>query len=61
MRLLKSIFATMAAVCIAAVDVSAQEKIGSSLEMDKVVHNFGDIIHKSGPVSCTFTLYNKGS
>lgn len=35
-------------------------KIGDMLEIDKTVHNFGDIIHKSGPVSCTFTLTNTG-
>ena len=61
MRFLKSIFLTFAAACIGTAHLSAQEKIGGSLEMDKVTHNFGDIIHKSGPVSCTFTLYNKGS
>ena len=45
-------------ICIG---LNAQEKISNSLEFDKLVHNFGNIIHKSGPVSCTFTLQNKGS
>ena len=37
---------------------SAQEKIGEGLEIDKTVHNFGDILLGSGPVSCTFTVKN---
>ena len=39
----------------------AQEKISESIEIDKTVHNFGDILLESGPVSCSFTLTNKGS
>ena len=42
-------------------NASAQEKISPSLEIDRTVHNFGDIIHKSGPVSCTFRMKNIGS
>lgn len=41
-------------------DIIAQEKISQSIEADRTIHNFGDIIHKSGPVSCTFTLKNIG-
>ena len=39
----------------------AQERISEGLEIDKTVHNFGDIMLDSGPVSCTFTLKNTGS
>ena len=39
----------------------AQHPVGNGLEFDKMVHNFGEIMHKSGPVSCTFTLKNTGS
>lgn len=39
----------------------AQEKIEEGLEIDKTVHNFGDILLSSGPVSCTFTIKNTGS
>ena len=39
----------------------AQEKISEGLEIDKTVHNFGDIMLGSGPVSCTFILKNTGS
>lgn len=41
--------------------VSAQEKIGESIEIDKTVHNFGDILLGTGPVSCTYTVKNIGS
>ena len=42
-------------------DTWAQERVSESLEIDKTVHNFGDIILGSGPVSCTFTIKNIGS
>lgn len=41
--------------------IAAQEKIGDGLEIDRMVHNFGDIMLDSGPVSCTFTVTNTGS
>lgn len=41
--------------------IMAQEKISPSLEIDRTVHNFGDIILKSGPVSCSFNLKNTGN
>lgn len=44
-----------------AISSNAQEKIGNGLEIDKMVHNFGDIMLDSGPVSCEFTITNKGS
>ena len=42
-------------------DIHAQEKIGEYIEIDKTVHNFGDILLDSGPVSCTFTVKNIGT
>ena len=36
----------------------AQEKIEGVMEADKIVHNFGNIMLGSGPVSCTFNLTN---
>lgn len=39
---------------------NAQERLANGLEVDKTVHNFGDIMLGSGPVSCTFTFTNKG-
>ncbi len=41
--------------------LNAQEKLGNGIEFDRTVYNFGDIMLDSGPVSCTFTLTNKGS
>lgn len=38
----------------------AQEKIGQNLEIDKIVHDFGDILIENGPVSCTFNIKNIG-
>lgn len=58
---MKRIILTLTGILISAVSLIAQEKLGNSLEIDKTVHNFGDIIHKSGPVSCTFTIQNKGT
>ena len=41
--------------------LNAQEMIGNGLEIDKMVHNFGDIMLDSGPVSCEFIITNNGS
>ena len=45
-------------LAFASFSASAQVKISDALEVDKTVHNFGDIKMKGGPVSCTFTLTN---
>ena len=47
-----------AVFALSLVPLSAQEKIGSVLEVDKMVHNFGNIMLDSGPVSCSFTITN---
>ena len=41
--------------------MSAQEKITDGIEIDKFVHNFGDVLIYDGPVSCTFTIKNTGN
>ncbi len=52
---------TIIALLLAAVLPSAaQVKVGDAIEFDRTVHNFGDILLDSGPVSCTFTLSNNG-
>lgn len=61
MKRFKGIISTLAGVILSCTSLIAQEKLGNSLEIDKTVHNFGDIVHKSGPVSCTFTIQNKGT
>lgn len=40
--------------------IKAQEKISDNIQVDKTVHNFGDLLLDSGPVSCTFTFKNIG-
>ena len=57
----KRIYAAFAvAMIMACIPMHAQEKIAQGLEIDKTVHNFGDILLGSGPVTCTFTLKNTG-
>ncbi len=45
---------------VAGHESKAQEKLSNGIEFDKTIHNFGDIMLGSGPVSCTYTLTNKG-
>ncbi len=45
---------------VSAGGLKAQEKFSNGVEIDRTIHNFGDIMLDSGPVSCTFTLTNKG-
>lgn len=52
-------------VCIAVLlnfctNAAAQEKIGGGLEIDKMIHNFGEVMLDDGPVTCEFTITNKG-
>lgn len=50
--------ASILAIMLSCLGLSAQEKLENGVEIDRTVHNFGDIILDSGPVSCTFTLQN---
>ena len=60
--MMKRLFMTLAAALVlSCIGASAQEKITDGVEIDKFVHNFGDILFDSGPVSCTFTIKNTGS
>ncbi len=45
----------------AAQGLNAQDKLSNGIRFDKMIHNFGDIMLDSGPVSCTYTLTNEGS
>ena len=38
-------------------ETSPQERIGT-VEFDKTIHNFGDVMLSDGPLSCTFTMKN---
>mgnify|MGYP003292239594 CR=1 FL=1 len=55
---MKHLFSILTLMFLALGSAFAQVKISDGLEADKVVHNFGEILHKSGPVSCTFTVTN---
>lgn len=61
MRHLNYIYLIVAAFFICTFQSTAQHKVGTELEFDKIVHNFGDIVHKSGPVTCTFKVKNTGT
>lgn len=54
---IRYMIAVTAAILMSIIGTDAQVKIGG-LEFDKNVHNFGTILHKSGPVSCSFNLKN---
>ena len=59
--MMKRLFMALAAAfMLSCLGSAAQEKITDGLEIDKFVHNFGDILFDSGPVSCTFTVKNTG-
>lgn len=45
---------------LSAASAFTQEKISENLEVDKTVHNFGNILLDSGPVGCTFNIKNTG-
>ena len=55
---MKHLTSIISAILISFSFAFAQEKIGEGLEVDKTVHNFGDVQLNGGPVSCTFTLTN---
>lgn len=56
---MKYLVAILSSLLLALGPALAQEKISDGLEVDKMVHNFGDIKLGSGPVSCTFTITNR--
>ena len=53
MKTLKYTLACMFIALSTCMTSYAQERISEGLEIDKTVHNFGDIMLDSGPVSCT--------
>ena len=52
------ILVSFAALVLSYGSLSAQVKIGDSIEVDKITHNFGDVLLGSGPVSCEYTITN---
>ncbi len=55
------IFTLISLLSLSAGFAEGQEILDNGIEFDKIIHNFGDIMLDSGPVSCTFTVSNKGS
>lgn len=55
------ILVSFAALILSSGFISAQVKIGDSIEVDKITHNFGDVLLDSGPVSCEYTITNTGN
>lgn len=47
-------------LCLVALSLSAQEEIGNGIFIDKKTHDFGDVLLETGPLTCTFTIQNKG-
>lgn len=58
---MKHLFCIITISLLTVVSAFSQVKISDGLQVDKIVHNFGDIKLKSGPVSCTFTMTNTSS
>lgn len=46
---------------VLALSAGAQNKFGGKVELDKTVHDFGDLQAGQGPVSCTYTVKNISS
>lgn len=47
-------------IVLFSIAVQAQEQLGNGVVIDKLIHDFGDILIENGPVSCTFTIQNNG-
>lgn len=60
MKTIVHILASATALMISCIAASGQIKIGDAIEVDKITHNFGDILLDSGPVSCDYTITNTG-
>ena len=60
MKTATRILASFAALILSCAMTSAQVKIGDSIEVDKITHNFGDVLLASGPISCEYTITNTG-
>ena len=51
-------YALLAALALSLTAVQAQNTFGGRVELDRTVHDFGDIQTSQGPVSCTYTVRN---
>lgn len=60
-RSLCSISAAVLSIFTIATTASAQEKIDGTVEFDRLVCDFGDVLMSDGPLDCRFTMKNIGS
>lgn len=60
MKIAANIMVSLAALLTGCIAASAQIKIGDSIEVDKITHNFGDVLLDNGPLSCEYTITNTG-
>lgn len=51
-------YALLVALALLGTAVQAQNRFGDLVELDRTVHDFGDIQTSQGPVSCTYTVRN---
>ncbi len=50
-----------AGICLnSGIFLTAQERIGGVMELDKTIHDFGDVLESDGTLSCEFNLKNIG-
>ena len=57
-RLTKIMLSAVAAVLASLGVASAQSQFGGLVELDKTVHDFGEVLTTDGPLSCKFTVSN---
>ena len=50
MKMKKNIIIAAIAMAVSCIAAKAQEKLANGLEIDKFVHNFGDVMLADGPV-----------
>ena len=51
-------YVLLAALALCFCNAQAQNSFGGRVELDRTVHDFGDIQTSQGPVSCTYTVRN---
>ena len=56
---MKKIISTIL-LCLATLALSAQDEIGNGIIIDKMTHDFGDVLLENGPLTCSFTIQNRG-
>lgn len=55
---MKRIFLSLASLLAFILPSVCQTEFGGLVRLDRTVHDFGDLLLKSGPVSCTFNVRN---